>query len=113
MKKTALITGGSRGIGFGIAKALAREGYDLAINGVRDESGAVEALDELRQLGAEVLYCQGNIASADDREAIVEKAYSVFGNINILVNNAGIAPKVRLDILETTPDNYQEVLKTN
>ena len=113
MKKTALITGGSRGIGFGIAKALAKEGYNLAINGVRDETGAAEALDELRELGAEVLYCQGNIAVAADREAIVEKAYSIFGTINVLVNNAGIAPRVRLDILETTPENYQEVMTTN
>jgi NAD(P)-dependent dehydrogenase (short-subunit alcohol dehydrogenase family) len=113
MKKTALITGGSRGIGFGIAKALANEGYNLAINGVRDEEGAAEALNELRELGAEVLYCQGNIAVDSDREAIVEKAYSVFGQINVLVNNAGIAPRQRLDILETTVENYQEVVKTN
>src|SRR5690242_18840175 len=108
MNKTALITGGSRGIGFGIAKALAKEGYNLAINGVRDEAGAADALDQLRELGAEVLYCQGNVAVAADREAIIEKAYSVFGHINVLVNNAGIAPRVRLDILETTEENYQE-----
>jgi NAD(P)-dependent dehydrogenase (short-subunit alcohol dehydrogenase family) len=113
MKKVALITGGSRGIGFGIAKALANEGYNLAINGVRDEEGAAEALNELRELGAEVVYCQGSIANAADREAIVEKAYAVFGQINILVNNAGIAPPVRLDILETTPENFQEVMQTN
>jgi 3-oxoacyl-[acyl-carrier protein] reductase len=113
MKKTALITGGSRGIGFGIAKALAKEGYNLAINGVRDEAGAAEALNELRELGAEVAYCQGSIASAADREAIIEKAYSVFGQINLLVNNAGIAPRVRLDLLETTVENYQEVMTTN
>jgi 3-oxoacyl-[acyl-carrier protein] reductase len=113
MKKTALITGGSRGIGFGIAKALAGEGYNLAVNGVRDEEGAWEALDALRQLGAEVVYCQGNIANEEDRLAIVETAYSAFGSINVLVNNAGIAPRQRMDILETTPENYQEVLKTN
>jgi 3-oxoacyl-[acyl-carrier protein] reductase len=113
MKKTALITGGSRGIGFGIAKALAREGFDLAINGVRDEENVTEALDELRSLGAEVVYCQGSIASASDREAIIEKAYSVLGEINVLVNNAGIAPRVRLDLLETTLENYEEVMTTN
>jgi 3-oxoacyl-[acyl-carrier protein] reductase len=113
MKKTALITGGSRGIGFGIAKALANEGYNLAINGVRNEEGAVPALEELRQLGAEVVYCQGNISNAADREAVIEKAYSVFGQINVLVNNAGIAPRVRLDILETTLENFQEVMQTN
>ncbi|WP_439558031.1 3-ketoacyl-ACP reductase [Dyadobacter sp.] len=113
MKKTALITGGSRGIGFGIAKALAKEGYNLAINGVRDEESVTEALDELRSLGADVVYCQGSIASAADREAIIEKAYSVLGEINILVNNAGIAPRTRLDILETTIENYEEVMTTN
>jgi 3-oxoacyl-[acyl-carrier protein] reductase len=113
VKKTALITGGSRGIGFGIAKALAKEGYNLAVNGVRDEAGCSEALDELRELGVEVAYCQGNIANPADREAIIEKACSVFGNINVLVNNAGIAPRERLDILETTAENYNEVMTTN
>ncbi|KAA0989695.1 3-ketoacyl-ACP reductase [Dyadobacter aurulentus] len=113
MKKTALITGGSRGIGFGIAKALANEGYNLAINGVRGEESVTEALAELRSLGAEVVYCQGSIASAADREGIIEKAYSALGEINILVNNAGIAPRVRLDILETTIENYEEVMTTN
>lgn len=113
MKTTALITGGSRGIGFGIAKALAKEGYNLAINGVRDEESVTEALDELRSLGSEVVYCQGSIASAADRESIIEKAYSGLGEINVLVNNAGIAPRVRLDILETTIENYEEVMTTN
>jgi 3-oxoacyl-[acyl-carrier protein] reductase len=113
MKKTALITGGSRGIGFGIAKALAKEGFNLAINGVRDEENVTDALNELRELGAEVIYCQGSIASAADRDAIIEKAYSVLGEINVLVNNAGIAPRTRLDLLETTIENYEEVMTTN
>jgi 3-oxoacyl-[acyl-carrier protein] reductase len=113
MKKTALITGGSRGIGFGIAKALAKEGFDLAINGVRDEAGAESALNELRELGARVVYCQGNIAVAADRDAVVSTAYASLGQINILVNNAGIAPRTRLDLLETTEENYREVLQTN
>lgn len=113
MKKTALITGGSRGIGFGIAKALAKDGFNLAINGVRDEANAADALNELRNLGAEVVYCQGSVANAADREAIIEKAYAVFGQINVLINNAGIAPRVRLDVLETTVENYQEVMTTN
>ncbi|CAG4990715.1 3-oxoacyl-[acyl-carrier-protein] reductase FabG [Dyadobacter sp. CECT 9275] len=113
MKKTALITGGSRGIGFGIAKALAREGYDLAINGVRPEENAQDALNELRASGATVAYCQGNIAQAEDREQIIETAYAALGHINVLVNNAGIAPKQRLDILETSPENYREVMQTN
>ncbi|QRR03563.1 3-ketoacyl-ACP reductase [Dyadobacter sandarakinus] len=113
MRKTALITGGSRGIGFGIATALAKEGFDLAINGVRDEAYVGDALGELRALGAEVVYCQGSIASATDREAILDKAYAGLGEINVLVNNAGIAPRTRLDILETTIENYEEVMTTN
>lgn len=112
-KKTALITGGSRGIGFGIAKALAKEGYNLAINGVRDASGCTEALEELESLGAKVAYCQGSIANPADRESIIATAYAAFGEINVLVNNAGIAPRERLDILETTAANYHEVMTTN
>ena len=112
-KKTALITGGSRGIGLGIAKALAREGYDLAINGVRPESDTADTLNELRALGANVAYCQGSIADATDREHIIKTAFNAFGQINVLVNNAGIAPRHRLDILETSIDNYREVVQTN
>ncbi|WP_247234154.1 3-ketoacyl-ACP reductase [Telluribacter sp. SYSU D00476] len=113
MKKTALVTGGSRGIGLGIAKALAREGYNLAINGVRPEEAAQETLDELRGMGVEVVYCQGNIAVAEDRAQIIETAYAAFGQLNVLVNNAGIAPRQRLDLLETTPESYREVMQTN
>ncbi|GAB3165954.1 3-ketoacyl-ACP reductase [Telluribacter humicola] len=113
MKKTALVTGGSRGIGLGIAKALAREGYNLAINGVRPEEAAQETLNELRGMGVEVVYCQGNIAVAEDRAQIIETAYSAFGQLNVLINNAGIAPRQRLDLLETTPESYQEVMQTN
>jgi len=56
MNKTALITGGSRGIGFGIALELAKAGFNLAINGVREEENARDALNELRTLGSEVIY---------------------------------------------------------
>ncbi|PWJ54546.1 NAD(P)-dependent dehydrogenase (short-subunit alcohol dehydrogenase family) [Dyadobacter jejuensis] len=112
-KKTALITGGTRGIGFGIAKAMAKENYDLAINGVRPEENAQEALEELRSLGAKVVYCQGNIAISEDRAQIIETAYQGLSKLNVLVNNAGIAPRQRLDLLDTTPENYREVLSTN
>lgn len=111
--KTALVTGGSRGIGLGIAIALAKEGYQLAINGVRDEADVQDVLESLRSYGNEVIYCQGSIASKDDRNSIVEKVYNHFGSLNVLVNNAGVAPKTRLDILETTEENYRYVMETN
>ncbi len=111
--KTALVTGGSRGIGLGIATCLAKEGYQLAINGVRAEEDVQETLEALRAYGADVIYCQGSISSEKDRNAIVEKVYGHFGTLNVLVNNAGVAPKNRLDILETTQENYRYVMETN
>ena len=113
MKKSALITGGTRGIGFGIARALAAEGYDLAVNGVRPEDRVTEALDELRGFGVDVLYCRGDIGDSGARADMVEKAMTHFGRLNILVNNAGVAPRQRFDILETPEESYDRVLNTN
>lgn len=112
MKKIALITGGSRGIGLGIALHLVREGWNLAINGMRDES-EVTVLEELRAYGQEVIYCQGSVGESTARKMIIEKVIHHFGYLNVLVNNAGIAPKVRLDLLETTEESYDEVMNTN
>lgn len=113
MKKVALITGGSRGIGLGIARELAAGGFDLAINGIRDEERVAEALEELRGLGAQTLYCQGDISSAQARTAVLEKVRENYGRLNVLVNNAGVGPKVRMDLLETTEESYQHVMSTN
>jgi NAD(P)-dependent dehydrogenase (short-subunit alcohol dehydrogenase family) len=113
MKKVALVTGGSRGIGFGIATRLAREGFDLAINGMRDEADVQQAIQQLAGFGAEILYCQGNIADAKDRQAIYDKIQSHFGRLHVLVNNAGVAPRVRLDLLETTEESFDYVIQTN
>jgi len=113
MKKTALITGGSRGIGFGIATALAKEGYDLAINGVREESKVQEALQQLRNSGIGVIYCQGDISSHESRSSIIQKVQSQFGQLNVLVNNAGVAPKERNDILVASEESFDYVVGTN
>ncbi len=99
MKKTALITGGSRGIGLGIAKRLAYDGYNLAINGIRDESRVGEILDELRETGTEVIYCRGDIASKKARVGIVDRIREHYKRLDVLVNNAGVAPQERKDIL--------------
>ena len=112
-KKTVLITGGSRGIGLGIAKSLAAKSYHLAINGMRNEKEILPVLDNLRSYGVEVIYCQGNISLAEDRQRIIKKIKSEFGQLNVLVNNAGIAPSERKDILEATEDSYEKVMKTN
>lgn len=113
MNKSALITGGSRGIGFGIAVALAQRGYNLAINGVRSEDLLQGQLDILRNHNIEVIYCQGNIGNSDDRAMIVTKTIDRFGKIDLLVNNAGVAPAVRHDILELDEENYDRLLDIN
>lgn len=113
MNRTAFITGSSRGIGLGIAQHLARKGFDLAINGVRDESAVTEVLDQLRALGTNVIYCQGSIADADARAAMLAQINTRFGQLNLLVNNAGIAPSVRADILKSTEASFDQVLNTN
>ena len=111
--KVALITGGSRGIGLGISESLASAGYRIAVNGVRPEQQLADTIEKLNSLGTEVIYCQGNIAKAEDRKRILEKIDHRFGQLNILVNNAGVAPKQRKDILEATEESYDWVMDIN
>jgi len=113
VRRVALVTGGSRGIGFGCAAHLAAAGFDLAINGVKEESDAADALGKLRDTGAQVIYCRGNIAERRDRDAILARVENVFTGLHVLVNNAGVAPKERLDILETTEESFDFVLDIN
>jgi NAD(P)-dependent dehydrogenase (short-subunit alcohol dehydrogenase family) len=113
MKKIALITGGSRGIGYGIALKLAKAGYDLVINGVREADAVTDQLKELESLGARVLYCRANISLTEDRTRMLDEIKSFYGRLDILINNAGIAPRERKDILEATPESFTELIDTN
>ncbi len=113
MKKVALVTGGSRGIGLGIAKQLATEGFDIAINGVRPTEEVADVVKGIKSLGAEVIYCQGDVSVPVDREKILEQVKEHFHRLNVLVNNAGIAPRERRDILYTTEESFDEVMSTN
>src|SRR3989337_3244858 len=103
--KTAFVTGGSRGIGLGIARALAAEGWRLAINGMRPESDVAATLDELRETSPLVIYCRGDISIAEDRAACLDHVDGQLGGLHLLVNNAGIAPPKRDDILEATEES--------
>jgi NAD(P)-dependent dehydrogenase (short-subunit alcohol dehydrogenase family) len=113
MKKIALVTGGSRGIGLGIAEHLAKSGFDLAINGMRPEEAITDVLRRLREMGSDVIYCQGDIASREDRINMLAAVSNHFGRLNVLVNNAGVAPKERRDILEATEESFEYVMTTN
>ena len=113
MNKIAFITGGTRGIGFGVALALGKAGFDLALNGVRNEVDVTNSLEELRNLGVNVAYFQGNVAVREDRQAMLDNILSHFGSVNVLVNNAGIAPRERADILHAKEENWDEVMEIN
>src|SRR5690606_40224878 len=110
MNKVALITGGSRGIGFGIATHLAKAGFDITINGVRDESDVAEALEILRSYGVKATYAQGNISWAEDRKKIIAKTLEEHGRLHVLVNNAGVAPRIRKDMLELEEDDFDYMM---
>jgi NAD(P)-dependent dehydrogenase (short-subunit alcohol dehydrogenase family) len=112
-RPVALVTGGSRGIGFGCAAELARNGFDLAINGMREAAAVGQPMAALEALGARVHYCQGDIASSAARAEILRSIREHFGALHVLVNNAGVAPKERLDLLEATEESFDYVVQTN
>ncbi|HHE71247.1 MAG TPA: SDR family NAD(P)-dependent oxidoreductase, partial [Chloroflexi bacterium] len=112
-RKVALITGAGRGIGLGIALALAVEDCDIVVMDIHPEEVVLPALSELRTLGAEVLYCRADVTDRDARAEALAAMQNRFGKLNVLVNNAGIAPRVRADILEASEESYDRVMEVN
>ncbi len=110
MSKVALVTGGNRGIGQGITRALLAQDYHVAILATREEP--TELMAELRELG-EVSYTRGSVAELDDHRRYADDALNRWGKIDVLVNNAGVAPSVRADILEAEPESFDRVLDIN
>ena len=113
MQKTAIVTGASRGIGFAIARQLCSEGFNLVMVATGTKEKNAGAIDELEKLGIKVQYVQANIADHNDRLRIVEEAVKAFGRIDVLVNNAGVAPKERADLLTMTEESFDRVIGTN
>jgi 3-oxoacyl-[acyl-carrier protein] reductase len=111
--KVALVTGGSRGIGLGIAAALAAEGYSIAINGRRDRKDVADVLEQLGKHGGKTLYCQANVSIASDRARMLKEIEEAFGRLDVLVNNAGVAPEKRADILEATEQSFDSLISIN
>jgi 3-oxoacyl-[acyl-carrier protein] reductase len=113
MKKIALVTGGASGIGLGISLALARGGFDLAVCGRRSAKDVDDSLRQLEETGADVLYVPADVALREDHVRLINAVNERFGRLNLLVNNAGVAPSRRLDILQTTPESFERVLGIN
>jgi NAD(P)-dependent dehydrogenase (short-subunit alcohol dehydrogenase family) len=113
----ALITGASRGIGRGIALTLAKAGtHDLVINYAGNEAAANECRALCLEAGAgriRVKICQGDISVAGDRERLLEFVKSSFGRLDLLVNNAGVAPNVRADLLDAGEESFDRLISIN
>ncbi len=112
-KPLAIVTGGSRGIGLGIAKALAASGFDIALTGLDAGGIADPALEEIRAFGAEAFYTQSDLADLETHGRAVAAIMERFGRIDCLVNNAGMGSVARGDFLDLTPENYDRILATN
>jgi len=102
MKRVALVTGGSRGIGLGVAQALRKDGFEVAICGMRPTCDLKE-----------FFYSQCDVSSPSARANLLAAIRQRFGKLHVLVNNAGIAPKVRADILEATEESFEQLIRTN
>ncbi len=113
MKRTALITGGSSGIGFAIAQKLVALGFDIIITGRKSTEEISEKLEILKKSKNEVIYIQSDASKSESRQNLIEYISQNHREISVLVNNAGVAPKIRMDILETTEESYDYVMDTN
>jgi NAD(P)-dependent dehydrogenase (short-subunit alcohol dehydrogenase family) len=112
-KRVALVTGGTRGIGRGIAEALADSGFHLAINGVREADKAADAVQALQERGTEVIYCRGDVSITAERQAVLDAVRQRFGRLDVLVNNAGVAPHARTDLLDATEESFVRLMRIN
>ncbi len=112
-QKVALVTGGSRGIGRAICLELARAGHAVVINFNEDLGAAESTRQQIEDLGLPVEICQSDVTAKSHRDLLVEFTMEHFGRIDLFVNNAGIAPQLRTDILETDEASFDAVLNTN
>jgi 3-oxoacyl-[acyl-carrier protein] reductase len=108
----AVVTGGTRGIGLGIASALVQDGWNLAIAGLRPRDAVERVISSLADQGGAVHYVQADVGQSADRARLVAEVESL-GPLAALVNNAGRAPAVRADLLETTEENFEALLRSN
>jgi NAD(P)-dependent dehydrogenase (short-subunit alcohol dehydrogenase family) len=108
-----MITGGTRGIGLGIAQSLATAGYDLMLCGRKSADEVEITLADLGSIGNEVRYAQADISVAEDRQNLIEAVKSTYQRLHVLVNNAGVAPRQRLDMLALEEGDFEDLLRIN
>jgi 3-oxoacyl-[acyl-carrier protein] reductase len=113
MTRAALVTGASRGIGRGIALALAAEGFDVVVNYAGNRAAAEATAAQIAASGAKPHVVRADISDPGDRSRLVDEAYAAFGRLDLLVNNAGVAPEVRADILEASEESFDRLMAIN
>jgi len=112
-QRVVVVTGGSRGIGRGVALELGRRGCSVVVNYARNVRAAGEVVAAIEQAGSQALAVQADVAVADDRRRLIEQALDRFGRLDVLVNNAGITSPGRKDILEASEESWEKVFATN
>lgn len=112
-KRVAVVTGAGRGIGRAIAVMLGRHGASVLINYHSNDGAARECVQMVEEAGGRGLMVQADVALAEDRQRLIDQAVATFGPVDLLVNNAGMAPKVRADLLEMGEESFDQVLATN
>jgi 3-oxoacyl-[acyl-carrier protein] reductase len=113
VRRVALVTGASRGIGRGIAVALAEAGHHVVVNFARNIPAAEEVARAVDAVGMHALLVRADVADSADRAHLVDAAYAHFGRLDLLVNNAGVAPDVRADLLDASEESFDRLIAVN
>lgn len=113
MVKIAIVTGGCRGIGLAVSKRLTADGYQVVCCGRSEESTVDSTLKQITQNGLAPVYFRCDVSNSADRKTLVDGTVARFGRIDLLVNNAGVAPRERTDILSMTEESWDYVMDTN
>lgn len=113
-RRVAAVTGGTRGIGLGIARALAADGLDLILCGMRPAADVTQVLDDLRSAGGQVVYEQADVADPEARGRFLSTAREQLGSLHVLINNAGITSLDRdRDLLDAREESFERLLRVN
>jgi NAD(P)-dependent dehydrogenase (short-subunit alcohol dehydrogenase family) len=112
-RPVSLVTGAGRGIGRGVAIELAKLGHAVVINYAGNANAAEECLRLVREAGGDGITARADVSVSTDRERLVQETLNAYGRIDLLVNNAGVAPSVRADLLEASEESFDRLININ